>query len=197
MNILDRARPEFQERTPKSEAIEFGVRPWNLRFAGQWAEVRRRPPVPRRCFVGRGDSQEHRFIERTRDEVDANRERRWYRSDEVCAGVRVTLAIPDLRGEAGRNRNRRKTLLSDQRLANRRTTIDGWFAGRGQFSWWYRRHWRHERIEPLFLHALEQKVLKSEPCLKAPASVQHIAALGLFAGLFAIGKVRVVIKLRL
>ena len=85
-----------------------------LRFTGQWPEVRRRTPVPRRCFVGRGDPQEHRFIERTCDEVDADRERCWYRSDETSTGVRIPHAVPDLRGEAGGNRNRWEALLADQ-----------------------------------------------------------------------------------
>ena len=98
------------------------------------------------------------------------------------------------RRKACRYGDRGETLLPDERPANRRTAIRVWFARRRELSRRDSGHRGDQRVEPLFLHALQQEILKGEAGLQSCRCVQHRGALRGLPGLFAIGEIRVLIK---
>src|SRR6516162_9276404 len=139
----------------------------------QGAEIRRGPAVTGCRFVGGGYPKKQRFVEWARDEIDSHREAGFDRSGKTRASVTIGHAIPDLCCETRGNCNRRETLLTNQRPADRIPAIRVRFARRSEFPRRNGGHGRHERVEPLFLHTLQEKVLKSESSLKAPGCVEH------------------------
>src|ERR1043166_6530982 len=57
-----------------------------LRFVLERTEFARRLAMVRRGLVRRGDPEQHRLVERTRNEVDANRQARGNGPDQSCRG---------------------------------------------------------------------------------------------------------------
>src|SRR6185295_17566273 len=93
-----------------SEIFAISVLTVFLQISLRSAELRRRTAMMRRRFVRRRDSEQQRFVEGPGDEIDTDRQRHRYRTDEPRAGA-VGGAIPDRRRESGRDRNGRKSLL--------------------------------------------------------------------------------------
>src|SRR5579863_1965588 len=64
-------------------------------FTGHWSEVRRRFSMPGCGFKSRGDAEQHRFVKRTRDEIDAHGQVRFDGANQPRAATLIARAIPD------------------------------------------------------------------------------------------------------
>ena len=79
--------------------IMFLPRKHGLRFTGYWSEVRRWFSMPSRGLESRSDPEQHCFVKRARDEVDANRQVSLNGAYQLRSALSVTHPIPDLRSE--------------------------------------------------------------------------------------------------
>jgi len=78
-----------------------------------------------RSFVRRGDPEEHRFPKRHGEKIDPHGKLCRYRADQArtTGSIRVANAIEDLRREPGRDGDRRKAHLSEQRPSLMRPAV--------------------------------------------------------------------------
>src|SRR5262245_7882618 len=116
-------------------------------------------------FIGGRDAEQQRLIERTPDEIHTHGKPRSNGAHQTRP-VPFGDAIPDFGRETRRYSDHGKTLLAEHRPADRWPSVRGWFTRRREFAWRNSRHWSQQRIELLFLHALQQQRLKSETSLK-------------------------------
>src|SRR5215471_3523996 len=106
----------------------------NSGFAGQWTEFCRGLPISRGGFIGRRNSEQQWFIERTADEVHADGDLRRHGADEARC-ISFGNAIPHFCREACRNGDYGKSLLAEHRPANRWPAVCCWLPRSGEFSW--------------------------------------------------------------